>query len=185
MKMTTYTDYCLKVTNRASMEEAAKAASTLMKGLHAAFSEHASIQFVLALPFSECGSPQKKMSVFRVFASSLEDLTLLNRFISNHPQYDVLFYGKFPQPVPADFAGEYKAYTRLRIASRKKPQARYTTMVKVAEQGTLWLDMHSKENGQQFRMYINVLSGERSDNGVTNSYGLSNANNPFFVPVLN
>ena len=184
MKLTTYTDYCLKVTNRASMEEAAKAASTLMKGLHAAFSEHSSVQFALALPFAESGSPQKKMSVFRVFASSFEDLTLLNRFISQHPQYDLLFYGKYPQTVPADFSGGYKAYRRLRIATRRKPQMRYKTMVKVAEQGTLWLDMYSKENGHQFRMYIDVINGEQSDTGVVNSYGLSNANNPFFVPAI-
>jgi hypothetical protein len=166
------------------MEEAAKAASTLMKGLHAAFSEHSSVQFVLALPFAESGSPQKKMSVFRVFAASFEDLALLNSFISNHPQYDALFYGKFPQPVPADFAGEYKAYTRFRIATRSSPQKRYNRMVKVAEQGTLWIDMTSKENGNRFRMYIDVISGEPSDTGVVNSYGLSNANNPLFVPAI-
>lgn len=184
MKLTTYVDYCLKVTKQGSVEEAAKAASALMKGLHAGFSEHAEKQFVLAFPFAESDSPQKKLSVFRVFASGYEDQALLNSFISSHPQYDMLFYAKFPQAVPMDFAGEHKAYTRFRIASRSTPQKRYRRMMEVAENGCMWIDMASKENGHRFRMYVDVASGNPSDNGITNSYGLSNAESPYFVPAI-
>jgi hypothetical protein len=184
MKLTTYVDYCLKVTKQASMEEAAKAASALMKSLHAGFSEHTSKQFVLAFPYAESKSPQKKLSVFRVFSSSFEDQALLNSFVANSPHNEVLFYAKFPQSVPADFDGEHKAYTRFRIASRSAPEKRYRRMIEVAEHGNMWIDMSSKENTSRFRMYINVIDGQPTESGMVNGYGLSNCNSPVFVPVI-
>lgn len=184
MKLTTYVDYCLKVTKQASMEEVAKAASALMKSLHAGFSEHSTKQFVLAFPHAESQSPQKKLSVFRVFSTSFEDQAVLNSFVTNSPHHESLFFAKFPQPVPADFAGEHKAYTRFRIASRSAPEKRYRRMVEVAELGTMWIDMASKENANRFRMYINVIDGQPSESGMVNGYGLSNCNHPVFVPAI-
>lgn len=182
--MKTYVDYCLKVRKHGSMEEVAKAASALMKVLHAAFSEHSTRSFVLAFPCASSESPQKKLSVFRVFASSLDDQTILNEFVSSHLKYDELFYGKFPKHVPEEFSGPYKAYTRYRIASREAPKKRLRRMLEVGEKGNLWIDMSSNENGNRFRLYVEEHEGQSASNGLTNSYGLSIAESPCFVPDI-
>lgn len=182
--MKTYVDYCLKVRKHGSMEEVAKAASALMKALHAAFSEHSARPFVLAFPHASSESPQKKLSVFRVFASSLDDQTILNEFVSIHPKYDELFYAKFPKHVPEGFAGPYKAYTRYRIASRDTPKKRLRRMLEVGDKGNLWIDMSSNENGNRFRMYVAEHDGQAASNGLTNSYGLSVSERPCFVPSI-
>lgn len=182
--MRTYVDYCLKVGKHGSMEEVAKAASTLMKVLHAAFSEHSTRTYVLAFPCASSESPQKKLSVFRVFSSNLDDQTALNEFVSSHPHYDELFYGKYPKHVPVGFDGPYKAYTRFRIASRETPQKRHRRMLEVADNGNLWIDMSSNENGNRFRLYVAEHVGQAASSGLTNSYGLSNSNSLCFVPDI-
>lgn len=183
MNPKTYVDYCLKVTRQASMAEVAQAASAVFKGLHAAFSEHPN-KFALAFPHADSASSQKKLSVFRVFASSMDDQALLNGFVAQHPQYEKLFYAKFPQLVPADFSGQRRAFVRLRIASRATPIKRHRRMVEVGENGNIWVDMSSKENGQRFRLYVQTLDGEAADPGQLNSYGLSIKDAPVFLPVL-
>lgn len=183
MKAKTYVDYCLKVTRQASMAEVAQAASAVFKGLHAAFSEHPD-KFALAFPHADSPSPQKKLLVFRVFAESLEDQTILNNFVAQHPQHDTLFYAKFPQVVPADFIGEHRAFLRLRIASRATPIKRHSRMVEVGGAGNIWIDMSSKENGQRFRLYIQTLDGQATESGKLNSYGLSLKDAPIYLPVI-
>lgn len=183
MNPKTYVDYCLKVTRQASMAEVAQAASAVLKGLHAAFSKHPD-KFALAFPHADSASPQKKLSVFRVFADSLDDQGLLNGFVAQHSQYEKLFYAKFPQLVPVDFSGPRRAFVRLRIASRATPIKRHRRMVEVGESGNIWVDMSSKENGQRFRLYVQTLEGSTTEQGKLNSYGLSVKDAPIFLPVL-
>lgn len=180
----TYVDYCLKCPPKASMPEVAKAASCLMKCLHAAFSDIPGHAFALALIHSESPSPQKKLSVFRIFAESMEAQQSLHDFVLKSCHYNDLFFATFPQSVPADFSGRYVAYARLRVASRAKPEMRLKKMIKVTEEGNLWIDMVSKENGNRFRMYIRRIEGSSSSIGRLNSYGLSDANQLVFLPEL-
>lgn len=184
MKANTYVDYRLRVPFKADMGEVARAASSLMRGLHAGLSELSEKQFALAFPHFESASPQKKLTVFRVFAESTDDQMELHQFMSKHPKFGATFSADFPMMVPSEFAGPYKAFSRLRIRTRERSVTRLKQMLAVNEQGNLWIDMASKENGHRFRFYVQATEGAPGETGELNSYGLSNAEQLVYLPVI-
>lgn len=183
MKPDTYVDYTLKVGYRASMEEVSQCASFLMKALHAGFSEHKD-KFALALPSLDESSPQKKISIFRVFAQSMSDHMLLHEFVARSGYMDKHFVASFPKNVPEDFAGPFKAFTRIRIKSRAAGVQRLKKMLEVDTNGNAWINMQSRENGQRFPMYLESHTASAGTEGVLNGYGLSHAANLQFLPDL-
>lgn len=183
MTLTTYVDFTLTVSHQASDAEVAKAASVLMRSLHAGFKEYPD-QFVLALPNLNKKGLGNRLRVFRVFAKSVDDHEKLVDYLQASPGFDVLFVSKFPKKVPADFSGPYIAYFRSRIGSRSKPNCRYKKMMALAESNALWVDVRSKANGNAFRMYIDSESGNGAKTGQVNGYGLSTREAPVFVPHI-
>jgi hypothetical protein len=183
MKPATYVDYTLKVANRASVAEVSQGASLLMKALHAGFSEYKE-KFALALPFLDESSPQKKLSTFRVFAQSMEDHVMLHEFMQRSGYLDTYFVAGFPKMVPADFAGTYKAFSRVRIKSRADGVKRLKKMLEVESNGNPWFNVQSRENGHRFRMYVQSHVAEAGSEGVLNGYGMSQAENLQYLPHL-
>lgn len=183
MKPASYVDYTLKVGNRASMDEVAQCAAFLMKALHAGFSEMKD-KFALALPHLNEKSPQKKISTFRVFADSMNEHVQLHEFITRSGYLDTHFVASFPKAVPADFAGPYKAFSRIRIKSRAHGVLRLKKMLEVDANGDAWINVQSRENGHRFQMYIQSHTAEAGTDGVVNGYGLSQAENLLFLPDL-
>lgn len=166
------------------MEEVSQCASLLMKALHAGFSEHKG-QFALALPHLDESSPQKKISTFRVFAESLSDHMQLHEFVTRSGYLDKHFVASFPKTVPVDFAGPYKAFSRIRIKSRAAGVQRLKKMLEVDTNGNAWINMQSRENGHRFPMYLQShTSVTATTPGVLNGYGLSNSESLLFLPDL-
>lgn len=183
MKPATYVDYTVKVGNRASMEEVSQCASFLMKALHAGFSELKD-KFALALPHLDESSPQKKISTFRVFAESMNDHMQLHEFVTRSGYLDKHFVASFPKTVPADFAGPYKAFSRIRIKSRAAGVQRLKKMLEVDANGNAWINMQSRENGNRFPMYLQSHIAVAGTEGLLNGYGLSQAESLMFLPDL-
>lgn len=183
MKPATYVDYTVKVGNRASMEEVSQCASFLMRALHAGFSEHKG-KFALALPHLDESSPQKKISTFRVFAESMNDHMQLHEFVTRSGYLDKHFVASFPKTVPVDFAGPYKAFSRIRIKSRAAGVQRLKKMLEVDANGNSWINMQSRENGHRFPMYLQSHTAAAGTEGVLNGYGLSQTDNLLYLPDL-
>ncbi|MGF6489163.1 hypothetical protein ABH904_002936 [Pseudomonas frederiksbergensis] len=166
------------------MSEVAEGASVLFRSLHGAFT-HMSGHFALAFPRLDHKSPHARLLVFRVFAESLEDLESLHNFMKGGDGLGRRFRADFPETVPVDFYGQWKAYKRARIHARSVPEARAKTMRQLDEAGTSWIDMGSKENGQRFRMYVTVVeSNQAGEIGRVNSYGLSIADQLLYLPHI-
>lgn len=183
MKPTVYADFCLMAGRGASMGDVASGASVLFRTLHAVFTQMPG-HFALAFPHLEHKSPQARLSVFRVFAESLEDLKELHDLMKAGDGLNRIFKAAFPETVPENFSGPWKAYRRARIHSRNIPEARAKTMRKLDEDGSSWINMGSKENRQRFRLYVAIVDGQSGANGQINSYGLSVANNLLFLPHI-
>lgn len=181
--MNRFVDYKITLHHKASSSEVAKAISSLMSVLHAGFSEIKG-DFALAFPDLEANSAYKRLLTFRVFSNSRDNEESLIEFVRGSTllegQYSILA----PRTVPSDFSGEYKSYSRVRIKSRERAQCRFETMTRLMSDGSHWIDIVSKSNGGRFRMYINVKKSSVASSGSTNSYGLSIAEEPVFLPAI-
>lgn len=185
MKLTSYVDYTLVLSHRASAEEVAKAASSLMRALHSGFKTFPG-EFALALPLLCEKNGMKRLSVFRVFAESSEQHAKLNDHVAKSKGYDKIFIAKFAKSVSNDFSGPYVAYHRDRIKSRERPNERLAKMTSLLESNAPWIDMSSTSNDHSFRLYIStaVAAQQGEAEGEVNSYGLSRKDRPVFVPDL-
>lgn len=188
MKPLVYADYCLRTEPGAGLSEMALSASVLMRSLHAAFTQIPD-RFALGFPYLDDRLPQRKLSVFRVFAESQSDLNELYSIIKNGPgdALNRLFDVRYPETVPVGFAGPWKAFKRARIHSRQMADSRAKTMRQLDEEGTAWLNMGSSSQSHRFRMYIKSMPGpveSPETGGATNSYGLSIADQPVYLPQL-
>lgn len=192
MKMSSYVDYTLSVSPQASYTEAANAASSLMSALHYGFTQIPNT-FALALPCINEKAASRRLSIFRVFAPSAGDHSELFELMKKSPNFDKLFFAKFPRSVPEDFKGPYVAHYRDRIKSRKaspkslaSPRFRFEKMTQLLEDHAMWIDMFSDSNKQNFRMYIatELHKEAPTQSGQLNTYGLSIAGKPVILPSL-
>jgi hypothetical protein len=180
-----YVDIALMTTHGTEMADIAVGASVLMRSLHAVFTELPG-RFALAIPRLNSDSPQRRLSIFRVFAEDRGHLDELIARLQQHDGMNRLFAARYPQQVPSGFSGNWISYQRLRIPSRRVANCRARIMRQIDEGGVSWVDMGSKQNGHRFRMYIktDTAPGSASSGGKTNSYGLSLSESPFFLPDI-
>lgn len=179
-----YVDYTINVGFKASMGEVAQAASLLIKALHAGFVNMPGC-FALDFPMIERKSPRARISVFRVFAATVEDQQKLHTFLEHSGLLENRVKPAFPKTVPESFTGPYRVISRIRIRGRSRGIERLTTMKSLEEKGNIWFQIHSTENGHNFRFYIDHETHNQCEGPAsTTSYGLSYADKPFFVPAL-
>jgi len=114
MKPCFYVDYRIDLKGRPSSIEVAKASSGLLRTLHAVF-EQMPGKFALALPEIENKFPMERISTFRVFAQTLEDLTALYSLAKKGGLIGVRFIALHPEAVPENFQGEWVRFNRYRI----------------------------------------------------------------------
>lgn len=185
MTPTFYVDYVLMVDREQGDSEVAKAASTLLKALHAGFSEFAG-EFALAFPNIEEKGLSVRLKVFRVFSENPSSQERLNAFLARSKHYGSLFIATFMQRVEDDFNGSYKAYFRDRVRSRNRPDERHLKMTELIESNALWIDNNSTSNRNNFRMYFRAISSDiQYECGTPNSYGLSTRDGlAIFVPHI-
>lgn len=181
--MKSFVDYKINLHHKASSTEVAKATSVLMHALHAGFSEIKG-DFALAFPDLESKSTYKRLTTFRVFSKNKEDEEKLIEFIRSSRLSQSVYMVLAPRAVPADFSGEYASYSRVRIKSRDRAQERFSTMTQLMNSGAHWIDMRSKSNSNNFRMYLSVKTSNAGTDGKVNSYGLSTAESPVFLPKI-
>jgi hypothetical protein len=179
-----YVDICLSNQLGGNVSARAAGASLLMRSLHLCFTQMPG-KFALALPDIQSSSPLKRLGRFRVFSENQDHLNALIAQLKQGGNFGRVFEAHYPEQVPNDFSGPWLAYRRLRIKSRRVPQCRAKTIRRCMEEGKTWVDMSSKENGQRFRMYLDVVPGIQADEPMaTNSYGLSVASSPLYLPHI-
>lgn len=186
MKPCFYVDYRIDLKGRPSSIEVAKASSGLLRTLHAVF-EQMPGKFALALPEIENKFPMERISTFRVFAQTLEDLTALYSLAKKGGLIGVRFIALHPEAVPENFQGEWVRFNRYRIPTRAEPVRRSKRMLKADEEGTTWIDMLSSSNDQRFRFYISMNKVSAPESGCApdaNAYGLSTSDAPVPLPYI-
>jgi hypothetical protein len=179
-----FVDFHLTAVRGSGMSASAVGASALFRALHAGFIQLPG-RFALAFPRLDSPSPQARLSLFRVFAASIDDLAALHGVLKNGDGLGRLYEARFPEIVPGDFAGPWVSFRRARIHSRRHAaNSRSSTMRQLDEAGTTWIDMGSRENGQRFRLYLLATRHDTPLTGLPNGYGLSTADAPLALPLL-
>lgn len=160
-------------------------AGAMLKVLHGVFGQQPG-RYALALP----RYPDSPFNALRVFASERDELDGLVQGVEGHPVIRDYAYIGERRKVPLDWSGPWREFRRYRIPSRKsgrKPDdtLRERRMAQAEERRLPYFILHSRSNGQQFGLYLEVLPADAMpDDCQPDSYGLSVASRPFALPDL-
>ena len=146
-------------------------------------------RYALALPKVLPGQSGTPGPVLRVFASGREDLDQLMAAISGHPVVRDYARLGYPRSVPTHWSEgvEYRRYRIPAQAAERNPNdpLRLRRMMTARQLGLPYFQLRSRSTGQQFTLYVQVLTGVRSSGACApDSYGLSVSSRPFVLPLL-
>ncbi|BCU08483.1 type I-F CRISPR-associated endoribonuclease Cas6/Csy4 [Allochromatium tepidum] len=167
------------ISHRPSHHGAKRWGQTL-KDLHGVFAEIPS-SYALALP----DYPSKKFGRMRVFASTDDELMRLAYRLRDQP----LKIGQMTT-VPADFSGAWRCYSRYRIPTRAQERhangvLRLRRIRQADDMQLPYFDIYSRSTQQNFRLYVQVLDGERPQGEcLPDNYGLSVSSRLFALPEI-
>lgn len=158
-------------------------ATLMLKILHGVFAQHPG-QYAIGLPDYPRNFPR-----LRVFSDEREHLDRLVATLDEHGDVGKIGRFMYPKAVPADYAGPWMSYRRFRIPSRKaerNPEGNVRLRrIQAADDAEFpYFALHSKSNGQAWRLYVEAIPSLQPGSFAPDAYGLATASRPFALPLI-